>query len=216
MKIVTIIACIFLASPTFCQNSYYFSNPLPTEEKKVSTVDKKWFGEYKDSERSLSYVFSEEGITAVSTQVSSISKKSVRESSKYTIKDDYIFGVVEGDSLRCVYEKGYYHFGIRNRDAVISPYSSAQLTRINDREYIINFNENGKFLPVKILFSNGKMTMSDFDYEPDQNAFSFIESQHKTTENTQTIVVLSPTQEEFDQLTSKFFVERSTFSLITE
>ncbi|NVK64567.1 MAG: hypothetical protein HWE22_08260 [Flavobacteriales bacterium] len=216
MKIVTIIACIFLSSPTFCQNSYYFSNPLPTEEKKVSTVDKKWFGEYNDSERSLSYVFSEEGITAVSTQVSSISKKSVRESSKYTIKGDYIFGVVEGDSLQCVYEKGYYHFGIRNRDAVISSYSSAKLTRINDREYILNFDENGKFLPVKIVFSNGKMTMSDFDYEPDQNAFSFIESQRKTTENSQNIIVLSPTQEEFDQLSSKFFVERSTFSLITE
>lgn len=216
MKIVSIIACIFLASPTFCQNSYYFSNPLPTEEKKVTSVDKKWFGEYKDSERSLSYVFSEEGITAISTQVSSISKKSVRESSKYTIKGDYIFGVVEGDSLRCVYENGYYFFGIRNRDAVVSPYSSAQLTRINDREYILNFNENGKFLPVKIVFSNGKMTMSDFDYDPSKSAFTFIENQRKTTENAQNIVVLSPTQEEFNQISSNNFVERSTFSLITE
>lgn len=216
MKILAIITYIFLTGITFSQNSYYFSNPLPTEEKKVQSVDKKWFGEYKDEKRALAYNFSADGITIISTQVSSVSKRMVRESSKYSVKDDFIHGVVENDSLPCVLEKGVYYFGIRNRDAVIYKNSPTQLTRLNDREYILNYDENGKYLPVKLVFSNGKLTVSDFDYEPDQRTFGFIETQSETKENAQNIIVLSPSDHEFDQLNSRYFIERSTFSLITD
>jgi hypothetical protein len=216
MKILAIITYIFLSGIAFSQNSYYFSNPLPTEEKKVQSVDKKWFGEYKDEERSLAYNFTADGVTIISTQVSSVSKKLVRESSKYTVKDDFIHGVVKNDSLPCVLEKGFYYFGIRNRDAVIFKDSPAQLTRISDREYILNYEENGKYLPVKFVFSNGKLTVSEFDYEPDQRSFSFIETQSETKENAQNIIVLSPSNLEFNQLSSGYFVEKSTFSLVTD
>ena len=216
MKIVTIITYIFLSATAFSQNSYYFSNPLPSEEKKVSSIDKKWFGEYNDEERSLSYDFSADGLTIISTQVSSVSKKTVRESSKYSIRDNFIHGVVENDSLQCIYKKGYYYFGIRNRDAVVFKNSPAQLTRLNDREYILNYEEGGKYLPVKLVFSNGKLTVSEFDYEPDQRSFNFIETQSETIIDAQNVIVLSPTQPEFDQLNSKHFVEQNTFSLITE
>lgn len=216
MKILAIISYIFLSGIAFSQNSYYFSNPLPTEEKKVQSVDKKWFGEYKDEVRSLTYSFTADGITIISTQVSSVSKKLVRESSKYSVKDDFIHGVVANDSLPCVLQKGFYHFGIRNRDAVIYKNSPTQLTRISDREYILNYEENGKYLPVKLVFANGKMTVSEFDYEPDQRSFSFIEAQSETKENAQNIIVLSPSSIEFDELSSQHFVERSTFSLITD
>ncbi|MFK7786003.1 MAG: hypothetical protein AB8B56_12845 [Crocinitomicaceae bacterium] len=216
MKILAIITYIFLTGTAISQNSYYFSNALPTEEKKVQTVDKKWFGEYKDEERSLAYSFTENGVTIISTQVSSVSKKLVRESSKYSVKDDFIHGVVENDSLPCILQKGFYYFGIRNRDAVIYKNSPTLLTRISDREYILNYEENGKYLPVKLVFSKGNLTVSEFDYEPEQRQFSFIETQNETEENAQNIIVLSPSNLEFDQLNSRYFVERSTFSLITD
>lgn len=216
MKILAIITYIFLSGIAFSQNSYYFSNPLPAEEKKVQSVDEKWFGEYKDEERSLAYKFTAEGVTIISTQVSSVSKKLVRESSKYSVKGDFIHGVVENDSLPCVLEKGFYYFGIRNRDAVIYKNSPTLLTRISDREYILNYDENGKYLPVKLVFSKGKLTVSEFDYEPDQRSFNFIESQSETKVETQNIIVLSPSNLEFDQLNARYFIEKSTFSLITE
>lgn len=216
MKIVAIITYIFLSEMTFSQNSYYFSNPLPTEEKKVQTVDEKWFGTYRDQETSLTYNFTAEGITIISTHVSSVSKKMVRESSKYSVKGDFIFGVVENDSLPCVLEDGYYFFGIRNRDALIFKNSATQLTRINDREYMINYEENGTYLPLKLSFSKGKMTLSEFDYEPADRSFDFIASQSETTVEAQTIVVLSPSSTEFDQLNTHFFKEANSFSLITE
>lgn len=216
MKIVAIITYIFFSGMTFSQNSYYFSNPLPTEEKKVQTVDEKWFGKYEGDEASLTYSFSAEGMTIISTQVSSVSKKMVRESSKYSVKGDFIHGVVENDSLPCVLENGYYYFGIRNRDAVIFKNSTTKLTRINDREYMINYEENGKYLPLKLTFSKGKMTISEFDYEPSKRSFDFIASQTESNVDAQTIVVLSPSQPEFDQLAAQFFKETSSFSLITE
>ena len=216
MKIVAIITYIFLSGIAFSQNSYYFSNPLPTEAKKVQSVDQKWFGMYKDEASALMYSFTADGITVVSTQVSSVSKKLVRETSKYSVKGDYIHGVVKNDSLRCVLEKGNYYFGIRNRDAVIYKNSSSKLTRISDREYIVNYEENGKYVPAKLTFSNRKLTISEFDYEPDQRSFDFVETQSESKVNTQNIVVLSPSTPEFDQLNSRFFKEKSSFSLITE
>jgi len=217
MKIVPIIACIFLVSLTFSQNSYYFSNPLPSEEKKVQSVDKKWFGEYNDEERSLTYSFSADGLTIISTQVSSVSKKLVRESSTYSVRGKYIHGVVENDSLPCLLKNGYYFFGIRNRDAVVYPNSPTLLTRISDREYVLNYYENGKYSPVKLAFSRGKLTVSEFDYEPDERSFDFIQEQNETQVDAQNIILLSPTNQEFNQLnTTRFFVETNTFSLITD
>ena len=215
MKILAIITYISLSGSVFSQNSYYFSNPLPAEEKKVQSVDKKWFGEYTDEERSLCYDFSAEGVTITSTQISSVSKKLVRESSKYSVRDKYIHGVIEDDSIPCVLEKGFYYFGIRNRDAVIYKNSPTLLTRISDREYILNYEENGKYLPVKLVFTQGSFTVSELDYEPDQRQFSFIETQNETTVDTQNIILLSPSDNEFDQLNSRYFVKKSTFSLIT-
>jgi len=216
MKIVVIFTYLLISGIAFSQNSYYFSNPLPTEEKKVPSVDKKWFGEYQDEATSLRYEFTADGVTIVSSQVSSVSKKMVRESSKYTVKDDFIFGVVKNDSLPCVLEKGYYFFGIRNHDAVIFENSTTQLTRINDREYMLNYEENGKFVPSKLVFSRGKLTISEFDYSPDQRPFDFVESQSESKVDAQNIVVLSPSTLEFDQLNSRFFKQKSSFSLITE
>ncbi len=217
MKIVAIITYIFLSGSAISQNSYYFSNPLPTEEKKVQTVDEKWFGKYKDETTSMIYDFSADGITVISTQVSSVSKKLVRESSTYSVKNDFIFGVVANDSLPCILEDGYYFFGIRNRDAVIFKNSSTQLTRISDREYVLNYNENGKFSPVKLTFSAKGMSISEFDYDPEKREFEFIEKQSESTQQQQTVIVLSPSPVEFNQLNSAtYFVERSAFLRIKE
>ena len=217
MKIVATITFLILTGIAFSQNSYYFSNPLPTEEKKVQTVEKKWFGEYKDEATSLMYTFSEDGVMVTSTQVSSISKKLVRETSTYSVKKKFIHGVVENDSLPCVLEKGYYYFGIRNRDAVIYKNSPTKLTQLNDREYMLNYEENGNYLPIKLTFANSGLTISEFDYDPAEKSFDFIKSQSESTLNTQNIVVLSPSVPEFNQLNStQFFVESSSFSRITE
>jgi hypothetical protein len=216
MKIVAIITYLFISGIAFSQNSYYFSNPLPAEEKKVQSVDKKWIGEYKDEATSRMYSFTPTGLTIISTQVSSVSKKMVRESSKYSVKGDYIHGVVENDSLHCVLEKGYYYFGIRNRDAVIFKNSSTQLTRITERVYMLNYEENGKYVPIKLAFENGKLTVSEFDYDPSEQAFDFVQTQSESNIDSQNVVVLSPSKPEFDQLNLQFFKETSSFSLITE
>jgi hypothetical protein len=217
MKIVSIITYLFLSGIAFSQNSYYFSNPLPTEEKKVNSVDEKWFGDYKDEATSMTYSFSSDGMTIISTQISSISKKLVRESSTYSVKKDFIFGVVQNDSLPCILEKGSYYFGIRNRDAVIYKNSTTKLTRISANEYMLNYEENGKYSPVKLTFSTGKLTISDFDYDPSASSFGFITSQQTSILNNQNIIVLAPSIEEFEQLNSKnHFVERTSFSRITE
>ena len=129
---------------------------------------------------------------------------------------NYIHGVVENDSLPCLLEGDYYFFGVRNRDAVIYKNSSTQLTRISDREYMLNYEENGNYSPVKLSFINNKLSVSDFDYDPGERAFSFISAQNESNLNQQNVIVLSPSQLEFQQLNStKYFVERTAFSRIT-
>ena len=65
-------------------------------------------------------------------------------------------------------------------------------------------------------FLKGKLAISEFDYNPDERSFDFVEAQTESKVNTQNIVILSPSSPEFDQLNSRFFKTKSSFSLITE
>ena len=209
MKIVLTPIALFLTALCFGQNSFYFATPIPANSNKVVSVDAQYYGEYKDDERSLSYVFNSEGITVTSTNINSIGKKVIRESSTYQVKNDHIFGVVPDDSLPCVLEKGRYYFGVKNSDPLIFGGSKHVLTRIDSRRYIINYFENAKYVPMLIEFDGKSMTMKDFNYDPESTSFSFIQNQEKITENDQNLVILSPTETEFQSLNNDLYFTKS-------
>ncbi len=211
MKIISTFYLLLICGIGFSQNSFYFSTPLPSEEMKAGTVQKNVFGVYSSSNITGKYIVSDEGIGLVSTVIASLSRETVRETSKYSIRDGYIFGVVKEDSLPCIEENDFYYFGMHHTERIIGEGSQNVLTKIDANRYVINFYEHGAYIPILLTFSNGKMQIYDFDYDPEENHFDFISGQKVISGSS--LVILSPTPEEFDILCSRhFFVLRDSYT----
>lgn len=207
MKFSFLCTVLLISYLSFGQESFYFSNPLPSKSEQINTVSEKWYGKYKSSGNQRVYEFSEEGVFVISTTISSINRKTLRESSKYEVRNGFLFGVVQNDSVPCVLDGENYYFGVRNRDQIAGNGSQNILTKINDGVYIINFNENGVYVPAKISFVRGTMSISYFDYEPETTIFDFIQDKKSIPDGSASQTLLSPDQEE-----GKKLLELSIFS----
>ena len=200
MKIIGLVASLFLAFSSIGQKSYYFSEPTSSMGEKVTSIDSKYFGKYSAKSEARSYVFSEEGITIISTSVSSISREMIRETSKYEVRNNYLFGVLEGDSIPCFLEGEYYIFGVRNRDILIGIGSNTLLTKISTNRYVIHHFENGLYTPEIVRFEGKKLIFEEFNYDLETTAFDHVAEQKSIPAEHFEIVVLTPTKEEFDHL----------------
>lgn len=203
MKIIGLV--VFALSTFFSigQKSYYFSDPLPPKGKNDYEIPKQFYGTYSSGNAARSYIVGPNGIVILSTSISSINRKTIRESSKYDVRNGYIFGVVEGDSVPCFLEGEYYYFGVRNRDILVGPGSLNDLVKLSNGKYILNFAENGLYVPSLFEFSGNKMTVKEFDYELETTVFNGIASQKEIPTDFGAMVILSPTKKEFDQLLFK-------------
>jgi hypothetical protein len=200
MKIIPLVLSLFCAFFSIGQKSYYFSNALPPDGEGLNQIDARFFGNYTNDDGTMVYVFDESGVRTVSTNVSSISRKTLRESSQYAVRNGFIFGVVAGDSIPCVREGENYFFGVRNRDVLIGEGSMNTLKAVGQGKYILNFYDKGEYLPVLIQFKGNQLEMRDFDYELETTLFDFIAEKKGVQEPGVEHIALRPTQEEFDQL----------------
>lgn len=209
MKIVSFLFVLFAVFFSQSQYSYYFAEPLPSADSEVNHVSEKYFGTYTTKDGTISYKFDAEGITLISTTVSSISKSTVRESAKYTVRNGFIFGVEKGDSVPCVLDEGYYYFGIRNYDQYIGEGSQHVLAKTSSPgKYVINVFEGGKYVPQLLKFNGKKLEISNFDYigeDPDE--FSYIEGKQELPLDGLKLVILKPKESDFERVASQSFVE---------
>lgn len=200
MKIIGLVASLFFSFISIGQKSYYFSAPLPSIDKKVLTVDEQWFGLYSSNSVTRSYEFNETGIYIISTSISSISRETIRESTTYDVRNNFIFGVIENDSIPCVLEGERYYFGIQNKDLLLGPSSKNVLTRLGSNKYVLNFYENGNYIPELITFERNKMDLEDFNYEAETTVFDTIENQKSIDAEYFDLVILAPNPDEYNRL----------------
>lgn len=201
MKIVGLIASLLVGFISTAQNSYYFSAPLMFTESNNVQVDAKYFGTYSSLDQPSHYEISAEGLFLVSTNISSISRETIRESSKYTVRNGFILGVLKNDSVPCILDGDNYLFGVQNREIIVGLGSENILTKIdNFGNYIVNTHENGTYVPMKITFKNSQFSISYFDYETDTKSFKFINEQTSAPSENLNIVILSPSEKETKRL----------------
>ncbi|MDX2359271.1 MAG: hypothetical protein QNK23_00600 [Crocinitomicaceae bacterium] len=212
MKIIGLVASLFFVFTSIGQKSYYFSAPTNSMGQNVSSIDAKYFGNYAANAEARSYEFTSEGITIVSTSISSISRETIRESSKYTVRNNFLLGVVEGDSVPCILEGEFYIFGVRNRDVLIGSGSKTLLTKLSTTKYIIHHYENGLYTPEIMRFEGSKLIFEVMDYDFETTAFDHVAEKKNIPSEHFEIVVLSPTKDEFNQLLQNgTFVESSRY-----
>ncbi len=212
MKIVGFIASLLVSFLSIGQQSYYFSAPVPSEQAIVNTVEQNLFGEYSSDIATRIYEVSAEGIYIVTTSVSSISRELIRESSQYDVRNNMLYGLLDKDSVPCVLKGELYYFGVRNRDVLIGATSLNKLTKISTSEYIINYSEDGLFVPARMSFLGNVLTIEELTYENDTRLFNRVSNKETIPNEFFELIVLSPTPEEFAKLMKKgLFADGKTY-----
>lgn len=203
MNKVLLFLISFSTTISIGQVSYDFSEPLPVDEIKCTTVSFSNFGLYESENHETYYEFNPEGIWIVTTIYSSIAKETIRESSKYVVRNGYIFGVIKNDSLPCVLENDRYYFGLKNRDQVIGGASLNVLKKMGRNSYVLNFYEKGAFTPSLLVFLDKTLTIQHFDYETGTTQFSQIKQQTNKQTEGMNYITLTPSIKEWNELDKK-------------
>ena len=185
---------------SFGQISFDFSEPLPIDEKSITSVSSSDFGTYISENNETKYIFDSQGIWIETIIFSSISKETIRESSTYVVRNGYIFGVALNDSLPCVLENERYHFGLKNKEQVVGGNSLNVLKKFNSSSYLLNFKENSGFTPSLLTFNGKNLTIQHFDYETGTNQFSTIIIQSSKKIEGMNYITLSPSKQEWKEL----------------
>jgi hypothetical protein len=216
MQNIVLSISLFIFQFGNAQVSYEFMQPLPPESARINSVDKTLHGIYKSDSSDIVFEINSAGIYTRNLVIHSISRETVRETSKYQVKGDYIFGIAEADSLPCVLDGENYYFGVTRRDTLINMMSKNELRKLSANEYILNFYENGSYTPCLLRLESGKLSIKYFDYSTDTNPFALIKTKQSKTEAEGTYVYLLPTLKEWKKIDSKLiFGQAKEFKLQT-
>lgn len=200
MKSTLFLFFIFSIHFIFGQQSFNFSVAQPTEKNNVIAVESNYYGVYKSDSIDTYYEFNKDGVWAVSTIYSAISRETIRESSKYAVRNGYLFGVVENDSIPCFLDGEKYHFGILHKEQIIGDKSKHEMKKMNNSTYMVNFFENGTFTPSEFSFKGHNLIIRHFDYENSTNQFEAIKIQNTTNELGLKVITLTPSAKEWSKI----------------
>ncbi len=197
MKNIGFICLMILPFLGFSQISYEFSQPLPPGGETLSAPHTHHYGKYKSDRSDIYFELTPLGIYTISTVVGSVSKDSVNDGGKYTVRNNHIFGIHETDSIPVALQGHRYYFGIRHREEVVGPNSKNVLIRVSNQSYLLNFFEDGGYVPCLFSIVEGTLSIQYFDYESDTEMFAMVPKKVKSEEEFLTVVSLSPRREDF-------------------
>ena len=197
MKIIGILFALFSTFFVKSQISYDFANTLPPEGEKNTTVLKTFFGTYSSEQTDIDYQFTKEGVFAISFIYNTISRETIRESSIYSVKDGYLFGVTGADSLPCELQGEFYHFAIMIKEQIVGGAAKNVMSKLNQSTYILNFEDNGHFTPSYLTFKGNELSIQHFTYEDATTIFDVITDKAETTIGEMNYITLNPTKEEW-------------------
>lgn len=192
----------------FGQKTIQFADPLPPNYTLAPTVDKTFFGSYKNTNSETTYQFDESGVAIVSMIVAYVTREQLRESSSIQFRNGYLFGVVKGDSVPAVLEGERYYYGMQQKNVIIGSGSLHQLTRIDAKTYIVNFYEGSYFEPSIFTFENGKLKVvhGELNYQP---AFSRMLRVTSIERYGSKVDILAPAADQWPELRNQLFAGES-------
>jgi len=204
----TLIFSLFSAFNLAAQNSYEFKTAVPPNADLVKTIDSRFFGEYTNEQTGTRYIVNAEGISIVTTIYSFITKEQVRESSKYQVRNGYLFGIIENDSVPFYLEDEKYYFGIRQKTSLNDDSHKAIIKKVSDQSYVLNFLETKGYSPSMLQFKNNTLSIAHFTYPSDTDVFNKIAKQDVNKDKNYNLVLLNPDQKEWNALDKQVIFDK--------
>lgn len=190
----------------FGQSSYEFAQPMSTEDPSLLTVDPSFYGTYDSGSSSLKYEVNAQGIFIHTINIQAMTRETLRETGKYFIRNEHIFGVSK-DSIPYVYQDSLYYFGVRNSTKLVGDSVQNVLKSSGSGVYILFFKSDFAYVPTKIEFKNNRMYISYMTYDDGEEEFKKVKEQTGagSSENNLKTVILHPTAAEWKKLLKKGF-----------
>ncbi|MBU2019298.1 MAG: hypothetical protein KJ941_06610, partial [Bacteroidetes bacterium] len=163
----------------------------------VKSVNSLFFGRYTSTNSQREFELNDRGVFVHQNQIQSISRKTLRESTKYRLAGEYLHGVIVGDSVQVVQEGELLYFGIPVTEQLIGGDSKNQLKEISANTLLLNFFEEGVYVPCLISIINREMRLQYFDYADSTNAFDTFEVVSSKEEKGLLTQTLRPSMEQF-------------------
>ncbi len=206
MKLVSFCLFFIGAFYSFSQSSYQFEQPLPPAQSNLKSLPTFLFGTYQSPNLSINYEINANGIFTVSNNFMSLSRAAIRESSKYEVREGYLFGLNDIDSVPCVLQGEFYHFALRHKDQLVGDSSKNILRKLDNDSYVLNFFENGAFTPALLTFKDKKLIIQYFSYEDNTKVFESITNQRTVNTSSLSEIYLNPNAEEFKKLSQRDYL----------
>lgn len=209
--------------------SYYFHKDALFELSSVSKVAPQQFGKYelKEGEGNAmrraagNYIYVDEsGIYLKKNKLLNISREEVRENSKYTVRDNYIHGVVVNDSLPVALDGEEYYFLVPAKTYLIkNPGGADRMMQISKSRYaLFTYEDNGYYSALIVDFVVGGIELKDvvMSTTGDQSVEQISKKELQDGgENGIKTYILSPTKSEWSSVIfSKCLVTYDSYSRI--
>ena len=207
--------------------SFYFHKDALFQLSSVSKVAPQQYGKYelRESEGNEmrraagNYIYADEtGIYLKKNKLLNISREEVRENSKYSVRDNYIHGVVENDSLPVALDGEDYYFLVPSKTYLIqNPGGADRMMQISKTRYaIFTYEDNGFYSAIVADFVAGGIQLMDvvMSSSGDQSVEQIAKKEiQEAEENGIKTYILSPTKSEWSTVIfSKCLVTYDSYS----
>jgi len=184
-----------LKSVSAVSSSYYKKyQPEATEENKIRNAA----GEYLVADAS--------GIYLEKNKLLFITREQVREEGKYQVRNGYLFGVVENDSIPTALEGENYYFLIPSKTYLydMKKGPSTLFEGLNPGEYLLVTPEPDEYYSVIYFkFSNGKLDVKELIFNTEVCNIETVQEKEIIKGDFNTYI-LTPTKEEWQTIFSCF------------
>ncbi len=156
--------------------SLYFSVPLVDGNKELTTIKPIFYGSYglqtteENALRSAAgdvLQVDETGVYLEKNKLLSISKAEVRENSAYTVKNGYLFGVVEGDSVMTAFQDDAYYFLIPSKTYLYAVNNTdfKLFEGLNSQQLVVFTKEKNEnyYTTLVVQFNAGAIELKELD-----------------------------------------------------
>jgi hypothetical protein len=217
MRWITFLLFFGLLQPAQGQKSYDFADPIPPAVSSIATIDKSFHGKYFGENTERVFEVNPNGIFIHINQVQSINRETIRESSKYQLRGDYLHGIVDNDSVRVVQEGELYYFGLPITEQIVGGRSQNVLKKVQSNVFILNFWENETYIPCLLTFDSEELRIQYFDYEADAPVFEKMKVVSSSLSDGMRTVTLGPTPDQFNQINlSEIFGKVTMYSRLED
>lgn len=153
-------------------------------------------------------IIDDSGIYIAKNKLLSISRTEIRENSQYNLRNGYLHGVLDNDSVMVALDGEQYYFLIPSKSYLFEAENNRQelYKGFQTGEYLIFQKESNHYYSmVKLSIKSGTVELSELDF--DQNNFDF-RSVTNTLEkvNEELIYYLSPNEEEWRKILTNCMV----------